>query len=161
VVTGLDSAPKSEQPKNLTMLHLAFDIMAGIGTAFIFLGIWLLIGWIRKRDFPQTVWFLRAVAISGGAAVIALESGWIVTEVGRQPWIVYQKMMVSDAVTGAHGLWITFSIVFVVYTGLAIATIMTLRSMARRWRESDGEIELGTPYGPPPPPPPAETGAAA
>ena len=55
----------------------------------------------RKKDFPQSRWFLRATAVSGVAAVVALECGWIVTEVGRQPWIVYNVMHTADAVTQA------------------------------------------------------------
>jgi len=69
----------------------------------------LLWAWWRRRDIPKTKWFLRAVAISGALAVIALECGWIVTEVGRQPWIVYQLMRTQDAVTQADGVWVTFA----------------------------------------------------
>ncbi len=88
-VIGLDSVPPDDRPPDNTMLHWAFDTMVGICTMLIGLGLWLGIGWWRKRDFPQTKWFLRAVAVSGVATVIAMECGWIVTEVGRQPWIVY------------------------------------------------------------------------
>ena len=63
---------------------------------------------VAVRDFPQTRWFLRAVAVSGIASIVALECGWIVTEVGRQPWIVYNVMRTSDAVTDASGIWVTF-----------------------------------------------------
>ena len=93
------------------MLHWAFDTMVGICTALIALGLWLGIGWWRKRDFPQSRWFLRATAVSGLAAVVALECGWIVTEVGRQPWVVYKVMRTSDAVTQASGIWVTFAAV--------------------------------------------------
>ena len=68
---------------------------------------------------------------------MALECGWIVTEVGRQPWVVYKVMRTKDAVTGASGVWVTFSLVLVLYTVLGIATVVTLRAMARRWREAD------------------------
>jgi cytochrome d ubiquinol oxidase subunit I len=70
-----------------------------------------------------------------------------VTEVGRQPWIVYEVMRTEDAVTGASGVWLTFSIVLVLYTALGTATILILRSMARRWRE-EGEEAVEVPYGP-------------
>jgi cytochrome bd ubiquinol oxidase subunit I len=69
------------------------------------LAAWFALVWWRRRDFPQTVWFLRAAAVSGLASIIALEAGWIVTEVGRQPWIVQDHMKVEDAVTDAQGLW--------------------------------------------------------
>src|SRR3954469_24542131 len=103
-VTGLDTVAPDDRPPANTMLHWAFDIMVGICTMLIALGLWLAIGWWRKRDFPQSKWFLRAVAVSGLASVVALECGWIVTEVGRQPWIVYQVMRTKDAVTGASGV---------------------------------------------------------
>ena len=75
----------------------------------ILLGLWLGWSWWRKRDIPQTKWFLRAVAVSGVAAVVALECGWIVTEVGRQPWIVYNVMRTKDAVTDASGIGVTLA----------------------------------------------------
>ena len=84
------------------MLHLAFDAMVGICSVLILLGLWLGIAWWRKRDIPTTPWFLRAMAVSGVAAIVALECGWIVTEVGRQPWIVYEVMRTEDAVTDAE-----------------------------------------------------------
>ena len=117
------------------MLHLAFDSMVGIGSALIALGLWFGFVWWRRRDIPKTKWFLRAVAISGVAAVVAMEAGWIVTEVGRQPWIVQGVMRTEDAVTGASGVWLTFSIVLVLYALLGTATVLILRRMARRWRE--------------------------
>ena len=101
---GLDSVPPDDRPPANTMLHWAFDTMVGICTMLIALGLWLAFGWWRKRDFPQTKWFLRAVALSGIASVVALECGWIVTEVGRQPWIVYNVMRTEDAVTKASGI---------------------------------------------------------
>src|SRR5881227_667644 len=159
-VTGLDSVPADDRPPANTMLHWAFDTMVGICTALIGLGFWLGVGWWRKRDFPQTKWFLRATAVSGAAAVLALECGWIVTEVGRQPWVVYNVMRTADAVTGASGVWVTFSATLVLYALLGVATVLILRTMARRWRSAEvGETEV--PYGPsePAPPPAAAEGS--
>jgi cytochrome d ubiquinol oxidase subunit I len=147
VVTGLDSVPADERPPANTMLHLSFDAMVGIGSAMIGLGLWFGFVWWRKRDIPKTPWFLRAVAISGAAAIVAMEAGWIVTEVGRQPWIVYEVMRTEDAVTGASGVWLTFSIVLVLYALLGTATALILRRMARRWREGSEE-SVEVPYGP-------------
>ncbi len=152
-VIGLDSVPADDRPPANTMLHWAFDTMVGIGTVLIGLGLWLGIGWWRKRDFPQTRWFLRATALSGVAAVVALECGWIVTEVGRQPWIVYKVMRTSDAVTHADGVWITFGVILALYAALGAALIVTLLAMSRRWRSADEEDD-GVPYGPEPAPPP-------
>ena len=147
-VTGLDAAPPDDRPPANTMLHWAFDTMVGICTALIALGLWFGIAWWRKRDIPKTRWFLRATAVSGVAAVVALECGWIVTEVGRQPWIVYNVMRTKDAVTGASGVWVTFVLVLVLYAALGTALIVVMRAMARRWREAD-ERESDVPYGPP------------
>jgi cytochrome bd ubiquinol oxidase subunit I len=154
-VTGLDSVPPEDRPPANTLLHWAFDMMVGICTLLIGLGLWLGFVWWRKRDIPQTKWFLRATALSGVAAIVALECGWIVTEVGRQPWVVYNVMRTKDALTGASGVWVTFSIVLVLYTVLGAATVVTLRVMARRWRRVEVEDETEVPYGPSPGAPPA------
>jgi cytochrome d ubiquinol oxidase subunit I len=147
-VTGLDSVPPDDRPPANTLLHWAFDAMVGICVLLIGLGLWLGIAWWRKRDFPQSPWFLRATAVSGVAAIVALECGWIVTEVGRQPWVVYEVMRTEDAVTGASGVWITFSVALLLYTVLGIATVVTLRVMARRWRGVEVEDDAGVPYAP-------------
>jgi cytochrome d ubiquinol oxidase subunit I len=152
-VTGLDTVPADDRPPADTMLHWAFDTMVGICTMLIALGLWFAFGWWRKRDFPQSHWFLRAVAVSGVASVIALESGWIVTEVGRQPWVVYQVMRTEDAVTKASGIWVTFIAVLVLYVVLGAALIIALRAMARRWRttpERDDDVPYGPDAGAPP-----------
>ena len=149
-VTGLDSVPPEDRPPANTMLHWAFDTMVGICTAMIALGLWLLIVWWRRRDIPQTKWFLRAVAVSGIAAIVAMECGWIVTEVGRQPWVVYEVMRTEDAVTKASGVWVTFALVIGLYVVLGAALILTLRAMARRWRADGAAPETEVPYGPAP-----------
>src|SRR4051812_25837977 len=146
-VTGLDTVPADDRPPANTMLHWAFDTMVGICTVLIALGAWLGLAWWRRRDIPQTKWFLRAVAVSGVAAVVALECGWIITEVGRQPWIVYNVMHTSDAVTQANGIWVTFSLILGIYIALGATLIITLRAMSRRWRSDDGR-EDDVPYGP-------------
>ncbi len=117
------------------MLHWAFDVMVGIGSALIVLAAWLRFAWLRRRDIPKTTWFLRAVAVSGVAAIVALECGWIVTEVGRQPWVVYKVMRTEDAVTGASGVWVTFSSRSRCTRRWAWPPCSILRAMARRWRE--------------------------
>jgi cytochrome bd ubiquinol oxidase subunit I len=144
-VTGLDTVPPEDRPPANTMLHWAFDTMVGICTMLILLGLWLGWAWWRKRDFPQSRWFLRAVAVSGVASVVALECGWIVTEVGRQPWIVYNVMRTEDAVTKADGVWTTFMAVVLLYVALGAALILTLSAMSRRWRANE---DADVPYGP-------------
>ena len=146
-VTGLDSVPADDRPPANTMLHWAFDTMVGICTMLIGLGAWLAFAWWRRRDIPHTKWFLRVCAVSGVAAVVALECGWIVTEVGRQPWIVNNVMRTSDAVTQANGIWVTLGLILALYTALGVALVVTLRAMSRRWRSGDGR-EDEVPYGP-------------
>jgi cytochrome d ubiquinol oxidase subunit I len=148
-VTGLNEIPADERPPANTLLHLAFDAMVGIGTALLVLGAWLGFAWWRRRDIPRTPWFLRAVAISGIGAILALWSGWIVTEVGRQPWIVQGYMRTSEAVTGAEGIWFAFAAVLILYAGLGTGAVLVLRAMSRRWRaEEAGAGEAEVPYGP-------------
>jgi cytochrome bd ubiquinol oxidase subunit I len=146
-VTGLKDIPADERPPANTLLHLAFDAMVGIGTALLLLGLWLAFAWWRHREMPRTPWFLRAVAASGAAAILALWCGWIVTEVGRQPWIVQGYMRTSEAVTGAGGIWFAFAAVLLLYAALGTTAILVLRSMSRRWRERE-EDEAEVPYGP-------------
>jgi cytochrome d ubiquinol oxidase subunit I len=148
-VTGLDTVPPEDRPPANTMLHWAFDTMVGICTMLIALGGWLAVAWWRRRDIPRTKWFLRATAVSGVAAVVALECGWIVTEVGRQPWVVYNVMRTKDAVTQASGVWVTFGIVLALYVVLGAALVIALRAMSRRWR-TEGDRESDVPYGPAP-----------
>ena len=87
--------------------------------------------------------------MAGVAAIAALECGWIVTEVGRQPWIVNGVMRTEDAVTKASGVWVTFGLIVGLYVVLGVALVITLRAMARRWRSAD-ESDTEVPYGPSP-----------
>ena len=150
-VTGLNQIPDNEEPPAKTMLHLAFDTMVGIGTGLFLLAVWFAIAWWRKRDLPSTPWFLRIASVAGVAAIVALESGWIVTEVGRQPWIVQGFMRTSDAVTPAQGIWWVFGLTIALYVALGTIAVVVIRALSRRWwegRDEEGEL----PYSPPPPP---------
>jgi cytochrome d ubiquinol oxidase subunit I len=149
VVTGLEDIPANERPPANTLLHLSFDAMVGIGSALLALAGWLAFAWWRRRDIPRTPWFLRAVAASGAAAIVAVWAGWIVTEVGRQPWIVQGVMRTEEAVTEAEGIWFAFAGVILLYAGLGTAAILVLRTLSRRWREEGEGTETETPYGPP------------
>jgi cytochrome bd ubiquinol oxidase subunit I len=148
-VTGLNEIPKNDQPPAKTMLHLAFDTMVGIATLLFLLAAWFAIAWWRKRDLPQTKWFLRGAALAGVGAVVAMECGWIVTEVGRQPWIVNGYMRTADAVTPAQGIWWVFGLTMALYTALGVTTVLVLRGLSRRWRKGGEEPEGAVPYGPP------------
>jgi cytochrome bd ubiquinol oxidase subunit I len=147
-VTGLNDIPNDERPPANTLLHLAFDTMVGIGSGLLLLGLWVAFSWWKKRDVPATPWFLRIVAVTGAGAILALWCGWIVTEVGRQPWIVYKYMRTSEAVTEASGIWYTFGLVLILYAGLGTAAILVLRRMSKRWREGGSSAEVEGPYSP-------------
>jgi cytochrome bd ubiquinol oxidase subunit I len=148
VVTGLEDIPPDERPPANTMLHLSFDAMVGIGTALMLLALWFGWAWWKRRDIPATPWFLRAVAVSGAGAIVAMWCGWIVTEVGRQPWIVQGYMRTSEAVTEADGIWFSFAGVLLLYAALGTTAIFVLRGMSRRWREAGAEPEAAGPYSP-------------
>jgi cytochrome d ubiquinol oxidase subunit I len=153
-IQGLDAVPVDDQPP-ANVVHLAFDVMVLAGTALLLMAAWFAFVWWRRRDLPRSKWFLRATATGGALAIIATEAGWIVTEVGRQPWIVYQELRTADAVTTADGLWVSFTVVVVLYVGLAVTAIAVLRHLSRRWRrEDEGGLEAerehaaDVPYGP-------------
>ncbi len=138
-------------------MHLAWDVMVGVGTLLFLLTLWWWVAWIFRRDMPRSRWFLRAAAACGVLGVVTLEAGWTVSEVGRQPWIVYEKMKVEDAATANTGIWITFIGVVILYLGLGITTILVLRQMSRRFRDGGRSGEADVPYGPSEP---IETGGA-
>ena len=135
-VQGLDTVPKSDQPP-VAVVRNAFNVMVGLGTALAALAAVYLIVWFRKARLPRSKWFYRAVVIAGPAAFVALIAGWITTEVGRQPWIVYQVMRTSEAVTGATSVPVGYATVAAVYAGLAAMVIWLLRRLARNPIESE------------------------
>jgi cytochrome d ubiquinol oxidase subunit I len=130
VVTGLESVPPDLRPP-VNIVHLAYNTMIGIGTALLLLALWLGWTWWRHRRIPRTRWFLRAVAVSGVAAAAAMEAGWITTEVGRQPFIVYGVLRTADAVSPAPGLYLGFYAVVAIYLVLTWLTVYVLRRLAR------------------------------
>ena len=129
-VTGLDAVPANLRPP-VALVHLAFDTMVGIGSALVLLAAWF--GWVawRRHRLPASKWFLRAVAVSGVGSVVAMEAGWIVTEVGRQPWVVYGLLKTSDAVNPAPGLSTGLPVIVAIYTLLTVVVVVVLRRMTR------------------------------
>ncbi len=129
-VQGLDSVPPDDRPGPVNTVRYSFHVMVGIGTLLALLGVWYLATWWKKRELPKSKWFYRAVAASGVLSVVALQAGWIVTEVGRQPWIAYNVMRVGDAVTHASGIWILLTVGVFVYAGVLAMAIWLLRRLA-------------------------------
>ena len=130
-VQGLGTVPADDRPP-VNIVRYAFHTMIGIGTALATLGALFVLVWWRKRRLPRSRWFYRAVMAAGPLALVALIAGWITTEVGRQPWIVYEVMRVSDAVTGNDGLEVGFAALVLVYLGLGGAVAWLLRRLAAR-----------------------------
>lgn len=129
-VQGLNDFPRDDWPPT-KVVHLAFQIMVGIGSFCMLLVAWALFVRIRTKQFPHSKWFLWALLVSGPLSVLALEAGWTVTEVGRQPWIVQGVMRTSEAITDAPGLWNVLYTTLAVYTVLGLATVFVLRLQAR------------------------------
>jgi cytochrome d ubiquinol oxidase subunit I len=128
-VQGLDAVPATDRPP-VNVVRIAFQTMVGIGTLLALLGvIYLFVRW-RRRRLPESVWFYRALAAAGPLSLVALIAGWVTTEVGRQPWIVYRTMRTAQAVTGAGGIPIGYATLALVYAGVAAGVVWILRRLA-------------------------------
>jgi len=128
-VKGLDTVPVDDQPP-VNIVRYSFLAMVTIGTALMGLGLWYLALWWRRRSLPESKWFYRALSAAGPLSIVALICGWVTTEVGRQPWIVYEVMKTDQAVTDAGGMWIVFGIMCVVYGGLLAAAWWLLKRLS-------------------------------
>jgi cytochrome d ubiquinol oxidase subunit I len=151
-IRGLEEIPPPVRPPDhlVTIVHLAFGLMVGIGFALLALSTWFAWSWWRRRSVPDSPWLLRCVAVSGVLALAALEAGWVVTEVGRQPWTVVGLLLTRDAVTTSGNVWLFFGATLALYAAIAAATFSVLRLLRRRWQRG-AETEGGdaeVPYGP-------------
>ena len=135
-VEGLATVPPQDRPP-VNIVRFAFQTMVGIGTLLALLGVAFGLTWWRKRRLPRTPWFYRAVMAAGPLSLVALISGWIVTEVGRQPWIVYETMRTTDAVTSSNGLEVGFGILVAVYLFLGAAVFWLLRRLTAKPPETE------------------------
>lgn len=135
-VKGLDAFPRADWPNTL-VVHLAFDLMVGTGALMIALPIWFWILYLRHgRTIPQSRisrLMLWTAVLTGPLAFIAMEAGWMVTEIGRQPWIIQGVMRVSSAVTPVPGAGLTILLVFMlIYLALSVALVTLLLRLARQ-----------------------------
>jgi cytochrome d ubiquinol oxidase subunit I len=135
-VVGLDSVPEEDRPP-VNIVHWSFQIMVGIGTGLALLGAIFFVTWLRRRRLPRSRWFFRAVMVAGPLSFVALIAGWITTEVGRQPWIVYEYMRTEQAVTSANGLELGYAVLAAVYLSLGAGVVWLLRRLASRPAESE------------------------
>jgi cytochrome bd ubiquinol oxidase subunit I len=147
-VTGWDTVPPADRPPVVWLIHLSFDVMVGLGTLLLLGGLWAAWTWWRRRRWPRPLLFWALGAVSGLAAIVAMECGWVVTEEGRQPWVVYGLQTTTQAATTNGGVLTSLSVVIVVYGVIGAATIAILLMLARRWRRDDLN-DAPVPYGPP------------
>jgi cytochrome d ubiquinol oxidase subunit I len=129
-VQGLDTVPEDRRPP-VNVVRIAFQLMVGIGTLLALLGAIYVLVAFRRRRLPRSRWFYRALALAGPASLVALIAGWVTTEVGRQPWVVYHDMLTSEAVTGAGGIPIGYGTLALVYLAVAGGVVWILRRLAR------------------------------
>ena len=125
-VTGLDKFPKEERPPVLIM-HFSFQIMVGIGFLLAFAGLLFLLFSVWGKKLMLKKCWLIFIALLTPLGFIAVEAGWIVTEVGRQPWIIYGVMKTKDAVTSMPGVQYSFYTVTTIYLLLTILVTWLLK----------------------------------
>jgi cytochrome d ubiquinol oxidase subunit I len=138
-VKGLDTVAPTDRPP-VNVVRLAFQTMVGIGSMLALLSAVFLFVRIRRKRLPESVWFYRALVMAGPLSVVALIAGWVVTEVGRQPWVVYGVMRTSQAVTGAGGIPVGYGALASVYLALAVGVAWVLR----RLQQAPLEVAAGT-----------------
>jgi cytochrome d ubiquinol oxidase subunit I len=125
-VPGLDRIPRDEWPP-VRVVHWAFDVMIAAGSALLGVAAWAGWLWWRRRRLPDDAWLLRALVLAGPLGMVAVEAGWVVTEVGRQPWIIYGVMRTAEAVTPMPGLVVPFVVFTLVYLFLSVVLVFVLR----------------------------------
>jgi cytochrome d ubiquinol oxidase subunit I len=124
-VKGLDSIPEEDHPP-VAITHFAFQLMVGLGSLFVLISLLYFIALIRKRSWLQSRWMLKLFVLSIPLGYVAIEAGWTVTEVGRQPWIIQGIMRTSEAVTPMPGIAYSFYLFTAVYISLALIVTFLL-----------------------------------
>lgn len=128
-VKGLNDFPQENHPP-VAIVHWSFQVMIGIGMLMLVAAIWSAATWFRHRQWPTSRKFLWLIVMLGPLSILALQAGWVVTEVGRQPWIVQGYMRTAEAVTKAPGVWQVFGLTMAIYAGIGLATVIVLRQLA-------------------------------
>jgi cytochrome d ubiquinol oxidase subunit I len=125
-VTGLHDIPRDRWP-NVVLVHLSFQVMVACGTAMAVLALWVGIVWLRRRRLPDSPLLLRLLVLASPLGVLAIEAGWFVTELGRQPWIIQGVMRTRDALTPMPGLVVPLVSISLVYGVLGVIVVVLLR----------------------------------
>jgi len=135
-VTGLDAFPKEDWP-NVRLVHWSFDLMVASGMAMLALALWSGALWWKHRQLPDHPWLLRALVAAGPLGFIGIEAGWMVTELGRQPWVIYGVMRTKDAVTPMPWIVVPFIVFTLLYVFLAFIVFFLLR---RQFLQAPGQL---------------------
>jgi cytochrome d ubiquinol oxidase subunit I len=130
IVKGLDAVPIDERPP-VNVVRFAFQTMVGIASLLSLISVFYLYVRFRLKRLPAASWFYRSVVLAAPLSVVALIAGWVTTEVGRQPWVVFGYMRTSEAVTGARGIPIGYGTLIVVYLGLGTVAARLLVKLGR------------------------------
>jgi cytochrome d ubiquinol oxidase subunit I len=140
-VVGLEEFRKGDWP-NVRIVHWSFDIMVASGMVMLALAVWS--GWLcwKRRPLANHPWLLRALVAAAPLGFVAIEVGWVVTEVGRQPWVIYGVMRTKDAVTPMPWIVVPFVIFTGLYVFLAIIVFFLLR---RQFLETSGPVSEPSP----------------
>jgi cytochrome d ubiquinol oxidase subunit I len=140
-VVGLEEFTQNNWP-NVRIVHWSFDLMVAAGMALLALAVWS--GWLRwkRRTLADHPSLLRALVAAGPLGFVGIEAGWVVTEVGRQPWIVYGVMRTQDAVTPMPGIVVPFVVFTALYIFLAFIVFFVLR---RQFLETPGTVTEPSP----------------
>lgn len=150
-VLGLEAFPEDEWPP-VTIVHVAFQIMVAIGVFLMAVGLWTIWKWWRKRDMVADRRYLWTLVAASPMGLIATEAGWTVTEVGRQPWIIYGYVRTADAVTPMPGLVYPFALFTLLYIFLGIIVLVLLHRQIVRSPAIYASADAGEE-----PPPPADS----
>lgn len=129
-VRGLEEFPREDWPP-VAIVHVAFQVMVALGMLMLAVSGWWAVWALRNRGKTPGRWLLRAIVVSAPAGMLAIEAGWTVTEVGRQPWIIAGVMRTSEAVTPMPGLIVPFLTFLVVYMGLGVVVAALLVHQVR------------------------------
>lgn len=131
VVRGLDAVPRGDWPP-VPVVHVAFQMMVALGTFLAAVGIWVAVAAWRREDLATNTWLMRAVVVASPMGFVCIEAGWTVTEVGRQPWVIYGVMRTADAVTPMPGLIVPFVLISALYCFLGIVVAWLLYDLVMR-----------------------------
>jgi cytochrome d ubiquinol oxidase subunit I len=144
-VKGLDAFPRTDWPP-VPVVHIAFQVMVGLGSFMALVAAWALVLMVRGRDLSAHRWLLRALVASAPMGFICTEAGWMVTEVGRQPWVIHGVLRTADAVTPMPGLAVPFTLFTLLYCFLGLIVVWLLyQQVLKSPTAREGEMSVGAP----------------